>query len=162
MTNMDELLKLLQKNARETPAHLAKLLDRSEADVRAQMTAYEQNGVIRGYQAIINTEQLDLELVHAVIEIKISPEREGGFNRMADRLSKFPEVISLYLMSGTYDLLAFVAGRNLKEVAMFVSEKLATIEGILSTSTHFMLKTYKEHGVMMEEREKHERLKITP
>ena len=159
---MDDLLKLLQLNARETPANLARLLNASETEVAARIAAYEQSGVIRGYQALINKDQLDLDLVHAVIEIKITPEREGGFNRLAERLSKFSEVESLYLMSGTYDLLAFVAGRNLKEVALFVSEKLATCEGIVSTATHFMLKTYKEHGVLMEEREQDERLHVTP
>ena len=159
---MDDLLKLLQLNARETPANLARMLNSSETEVASRIAAYEQNGVIRGYQALINKDQLDLDLVHAVIEIKITPEREGGFNRLAERLSKFSEVESLYLMSGTYDLLAFVAGRNLNEVALFVSEKLATCEGIVSTATHFMLKTYKEHGVMMEEREQNERLQVTP
>jgi DNA-binding Lrp family transcriptional regulator len=159
---MDELLKLLQQNARETPANLARLLNTTEADVTARMSDYERDGVIRGYQALINKDQLDLDLVHAVIEIKITPEREGGFNRLAERLSKFSEVEALYLMSGTYDLLAVVVGRNLKEVALFVSEKLATCEGIVATATHFMLKTYKEHGVLMEERENHERLQVTP
>jgi len=159
---MDDLLKLLQLNARETPANLARMLNSSETEVASRIAAYEQNGVIRGYQALINKDQLDLDLVHAVIEIKITPEREGGFNRLAERLSKFSEVESLYLMSGTYDLLAFVAERNLKEVALFVSEKLATCEGIVSTATHFMLKTYKEHGVLMEEREQDERLQVTP
>lgn len=159
---MDDLLKLLQQNARETPSNLARLLNLSEAEVATRIANYEKSGVIRGYQALINKDQLDLDLVHAVIEIKITPEREGGFNRLAERLSKFSEVESLYLMSGTYDLLAFVAGRNLKEVALFVSEKLATCEGIVSTATHFMLKSYKEHGVLMEERERNERLQVTP
>lgn len=159
---MDDLLKLLQQNARETPANLARLLNIPESEVLSRIAAYEQSGVIRGYQALINKDQLDLDLVYAAIEIKITPEREGGFNRLAERLSRFSEVESLYLMSGTYDLLAFVGGRNLKEVALFVSEKLATCEGIVSTATHFMLKTYKEHGVLMEEREKDERLQVSP
>jgi DNA-binding Lrp family transcriptional regulator len=159
---MDDLLKLLQQNARETPANLARLLNASEAEVASRIAGYEKTGVIRGYQALINKDQLDLDLVQAVIEIKITPEREGGFNRLAERLSKFSEVESLYLMSGTYDLLAFVVGRNLKEVALFVSEKLSTCEGIVSTATHFMLKAYKEHGVLMEEREPNERLQVTP
>jgi DNA-binding Lrp family transcriptional regulator len=159
---MDELLKLLQQNARTTPADLARMLNIAEAEVRTRIDAYEKQGIIRGYQAIVNHDQLNLDQVRAVIEIKITPEREGGFNRLAERLSKFPEVEALYLMSGTYDLLAFVVGSDLKEVAFFVSEKLATLEGIVSTATHFMLKTYKEHGVVMEERERHERLKVTP
>jgi DNA-binding Lrp family transcriptional regulator len=159
---MDELIKLLLQNGRETPANLARMLATTESAVCERIQAYEKQGVIRGYQAIVNADRLDLDQVRAVIEIKITPEREGGFNRLAERLGKFPEVEALYLMSGTYDLLAFVVGRDLKEVAFFVSEKLATIEGIVSTATHFMLKTYKEHGVMMEEKEKHERLKVSP
>ena len=97
-----------------------------------------------------------------MIEVKVTPEREGGFDRVAARLSKFPEVESMYLMSGSYDLLLFVTGRDLKQVAGFVSARLATIEGILSTTTHFMLKTYKKHGIMMETTEEHERLKVSP
>ena len=111
---------------------------------------------------MVNTDQLDVELVRAVIEVKVTPEREGGFNRIAERVSKFPEVESVYLMSGTYDLMAVVTGRNLKEVAFFVSEKLATIAGIISTGTHFMLKTYKNNGVLMEAEKTDERLKVSP
>lgn len=159
---MDELLRLLRQNARETPVTLARLLNLPVAEVQARIEAYEKSGVIRGYQAVVNTDQLDLEQVRAVIEIKITPEREGGFNRLSERIARFPEVESLYLMSGTYDLLAFVVGRDLKEVAFFVSEKLATLAGVLSTSTHFMLKTYKDQGLVMEEKEKHERLKVSP
>jgi DNA-binding Lrp family transcriptional regulator len=159
---MDELLKLLKQNALESPKNLARLLNLPEDEVKARITAYERKGIIRGYQAIVNTDQLDLDLVRAVIEIKVTPEREGGFNRIAERVSKFPEVEALYLMSGTYDLLAVVTGRDLKEVAFFVSEKLATIQGILSTATHFMLKTYKDHGVLMHAEETYERLKVSP
>jgi DNA-binding Lrp family transcriptional regulator len=97
-----------------------------------------------------------------VIEVKVTPEREGGFNHIADRISRFEEVQSLYLMSGAFDLLLFVSGRTLKEVAFFVSDKLATIPGVLSTATHFMLKTYKDHGVLMESQDEYERLKVSP
>ena len=159
---MDELLKLLRQNALETPRNLARLLNLTEDQVKAKVAEYERAGIIRGYQAIVNTDQLDVDLVRAVIEIKVTPEREGGFNRIAQRVSKFPEVESIYLMSGTYDLMAVVVGRDLKEVAFFVSEKLATIQGILSTSTHFILKTYKDKGVLMEGDEQHERLKVSP
>jgi len=143
---MDELLKLLKKNALESPRNLAKMLKSTPKKVKAKIDQYEKAGVIRGYQAIVNEDQLDLNRVYAVIEVKITPEREGGFNRIATRISKFPEVESLYLMSGGYDLLVFVKGRNLKEVAFFVSEKLATIDGVVSTATHFKLKTYKEQA----------------
>ena len=159
---MEELLKLLRHNALESPQNLAKMLKIDEKEVRARIEEYEKAGIIRGYQAIVNEDQLDLNTVNAVIEVKVTPEREGGFDRVAARLSKFPEVESMYLMSGSYDLLLFVTGRDLKQVAGFVSARLATIEGILSTTTHFMLKTYKKHGIMMETTEEHERLKVSP
>lgn len=159
---MDELLKLLKENALETPANLAKMLALSEADVRARISAYEQSGMIRGYQAVINENEVDPNRVHAVIEVKITPEREGGFDRVADRLSRFPEVESVLLMSGGYDLLVFVNGANLKQVASFVSETLSTISGVLSTSTHFRLKTYKDRGVLMEGKKVDDRLTVAP
>jgi len=159
---MDELLKLLKKNALETPADLARMLNMPVEAVKAKIAEYEKSGVIRGYQAVVNHDQLDLNLVTAVIEVKVTPEREGGFNHIADRISKFNEVQSLYLMSGTFDLLLFVSGQTLKEVAFFVSDKLATIPGVISTSTHFMLKTYKENGVLMHAEDEHERLKVSP
>ncbi|HNR99309.1 MAG TPA: Lrp/AsnC family transcriptional regulator [Planctomycetota bacterium] len=158
---MDELLKLLRKNALESPKNLAKMLGISEKEVKDRIAAYEKKGIIRGYQAIVNEDDLDLDRVRAVIEVKITPEREGGFDRIATRISKFPEVDSLFLMSGSYDLLAFVKGENLKDVALFVSEKLATIEGVLSTSTHFMLKVYKDQGVLMHADHKDERLQVS-
>jgi DNA-binding Lrp family transcriptional regulator len=138
------------------------MLNTTEEAVKAKIAGYEGAGIIRGYQAVLNTDLMDVELVRAVIEIKVTPEREGGFNRIAERVSKFPEVESVYLMSGTYDLMAVVAGRNLKDVAFFVSEKLATIQGIISTGTHFMLKTYKNNGVLMEAEKTDERLKVSP
>ncbi|MCK5850135.1 MAG: Lrp/AsnC family transcriptional regulator [Kiritimatiellae bacterium] len=159
---MNDLLKLLKQNALESPANLAKMLNVSEEDIKAQIAEYERSGIIRGYQAIVNEDQLDLNIVRAVIEIKITPEREGGFNKIATRIATFPEVTSLFLMSGGYDLLAFVMGKNLKEVASFVSEKLATIQGVLSTGTHFNLKAYKDQGILMEMAEENERLKVTP
>ena len=159
---MDELLTLLKRNALESPRNLAKMLKLTPAEVKARVTKYEKAGVIRGYQAIVIEDLLDLSLVTAVIEVKITPEREGGFNRVASRISRFPEVESLYLMSGGYDLLVHVKGKTLKDVAFFVSEKLATIEGVISTATHFRLKTYKEQGVLMEVEKGHERLQVSP
>ncbi len=159
---MDELLKILQSNALESHANIARMLNVPAAEVARRVAAYERDGVIRGYQAILNEDQLDLDTVTAVIEVKVTPEREGGFNRIAERISRFPEVRSAYLMSGTYDLLIFVEGPNLQRVAAFVSEKLATINGVLSTSTHFMLKTYKRLGVLMESRHEDERLTVSP
>jgi DNA-binding Lrp family transcriptional regulator len=159
---MDELLKVLKKNALETPENIAKMLNISSEEVEKNIKKYEEEGVIKGYQAIINEDELDLDCVRAVIEIKITPEREGGFNKIAERIGKFPQVDSLFLMSGAYDLLAFVSGDNLKEVASFVSAKLATIEGVVSTGTHFMLKAYKDQGILMTTEDEHERLKVTP
>jgi len=159
---MDQLLALLKQNAQETPKNLAKMLNLTEKEVKQRIAAYEKRGIILGYRAVVNEDQLDLDRVSAVIEVKITPEREGGFDRIAGRVSKFKEVDSMFLMSGGYDLLVFVKGRNLKEVATFVSEKLATIEGVLSTQTHFMLKTYKDQGVLMQAEKDNERLQISP
>jgi DNA-binding Lrp family transcriptional regulator len=159
---MDELLSLLKKNARETPENLAKLLGLTVAQVKKRMADFEQQGIIRGYQAMVNEDALGTRRVTAVIEVKVTPERAGGFDLVARRISKFPEVDSVYLMSGTFDLLLFVSGSELKEVASFVSEKLATLKGVISTSTHFMLKTYKDHGVLMAKPEETERLKVSP
>ncbi len=159
---MDELLSLLKKNGRETPENLARMLNLSVAQVNKRMAAYEEKGVIRGYQAVVNEDALDTRQVTAVIEVKVTPEREGGFDQVARRISKFPEVDSVFLMSGAFDLLLFVSGPDLKDVAFFVSEKLATIKGVVSTATHFMLKTYKDHGVLMSRPEEHERLKVSP
>lgn len=159
---MDPLLKLLRENAMETPENLARLLDTSVEDVRRRIAEYESTGIIRGYQAIINEDQLELERVRAVIEVKISPEREGGFDRVAQRICRFPEVTSAYLMSGSYDLLLFVDGRSLQQVAGFVSEKLATMQGVLSTATHFRLKAYKEQGILMHGEAATERIPVAP
>lgn len=159
---MDELLKILEANALESREAIAKMLNTTVADVDARIAAYEKAGVIRGYRAIVDEDQLDLDKVTAVIEVKVTPQREGGFNTIAARISKFPEVRSAYLMSGAYDLLLFVEGRNLHQVASFVSERLAPLEGVISTSTHFMLKTYKRLGVLMHTEQQDERLSVAP
>jgi DNA-binding Lrp family transcriptional regulator len=159
---MDELLKILQANAVESRENIARMLNVSPAEVDRRIADYEKRGVIRGYQAILNEDQLDQEKVTAVIEVKVTPQREGGFDTIAERISRFPEVRSAHLMSGTYDLLLFVEGRTLREVAGFVSERLSPLEGVLSTSTHFMLKTYKRFGVLMSQDSTDERLTVTP
>ena len=159
---MDALLKLLHDNAAFKPAQLAALLNLTEAEVTAKIKAYEQDRVILGYRTVLNEEKLGVDVVRAVIEVKITPERGGGFDRLAARIAKYDEVHSCYLMSGTYDLLVIVEGNTLREVATFVSEKLATIQGILSTATHFMLKPYKEQGVLMIPEKSEERLAVTP
>lgn len=159
---MDELLKILKKNALESPENIAKMLNLTVDEVRERIADYEKRGIIKGYQAIVNEDVLKMDRVTALIEVKVSPEREGGFNHVASRISKFAEVQSIYLVSGDFDLLLFVVGRDLKEVAFFVSEKLATIDGVHGTATHFMLKTYKHHGVLMESQDEYERLKVSP
>ena len=159
---MNELLNLLKVNALETPENLAKMLGVSVDEVKQQIAEYEKEGVIRAYQAIVNEEKLDASLVTTVIEVKIVPESEGGFDRIADRISRFPDVESVYLMSGTFDLLLFIRGRTMHEAAGFVSEKLATMPGVTSTATHFMMKTYKQNGIIMHTGEDDERLKVSP
>jgi DNA-binding Lrp family transcriptional regulator len=159
---MEPLLKLLRDNASLKPAELAVMLNLSEAEVVAKIKALEADQIILGYRTVVNEEKLGLEMVRAIIEVKITPEREGGFNRLAQRIAKYREVRSCYLMSGAYDLLVEVEGSGLREVAMFVSEKLATLEGVLSTATHFVLKPYKEQGVLMLPETNPERLAVSP
>jgi DNA-binding Lrp family transcriptional regulator len=159
---MNELLNLLKQNALESPENLAKMLGVTVEDVRKQIAEYEKEGVIRAYQAIVNEEKVDASLVTTVIEVKVTPESEGGFDRIADRISRFPEVESVYLMSGTFDLLLFIKGRTMHEAAGFVSEKLATMKGVTSTATHFMMKTYKQNGILMHTGDDNERLKVSP
>src|SRR5258708_1531810 len=159
---MDPLLKLLHDNAAFKPSQLAAMLNLSEADVSAQIKAYETDQIILGYRTVLNEEKLGREIVRAVIEVKITPERGGGFDRLAERIAKYSEVRSCYLMSGGYDLLVVVEGSNLREVATFVSEKLATIQGVVSTATHFMLKPYKEQSILMRQERNEERLAVAP
>jgi len=159
---MDPLLKLLRDNATLTPDQLSRMLNVPAADIAAQIRGYEQDQLILGYRTILNEEKLGEDLVRAVIEVKITPERGGGFDRLAERIAKYAEVNSCYLMSGGYDLLVVVEGNSLREVATFVSEKLATVQGVVSTATHFMLKPYKEHGVLMARERNDERLAVTP
>lgn len=159
---MDPLLKLLHENAALKHSQLAAMLNLSEAEVTAKVKAYESDHVILGYRTVLNEEKVGVEMVRAVIEVKITPERGGGFDRLAERIAKYAEVRSCYLMSGGYDLLVVVEGTNLREVATFVSEKLATIQGVVSTATHFMLRAYKEQGVMMRREPSEERLAISP
>jgi DNA-binding Lrp family transcriptional regulator len=159
---MDELLKLLKQNAKLSAEELAVMLDIPQEKIEAQIKEYEDRGIIRGYQTVINEDKLKIERVRAAIEVKMKPERGGGYDNTAERIGKFPEVDSIFLMSGGYDLLVFVKGCSLQDVAGFVNERLATLDGVTSTSTHFTLKTYKDKGVLMQTEEKHERLKVSP
>jgi DNA-binding Lrp family transcriptional regulator len=152
----------LQENAALKPEQLAKMLNLPAAEIAAQIKTYEDQQVILGYRAVLNEEKTGADVVSAVIEVKITPERGGGFDRLAERIAKYREVRSCYLMSGGFDLLVVVQGANLREVASFVSEKLATIHGVISTATHFMLKIYKEQGMMAVEEKNEERLAVSP
>jgi len=159
---MDPLLKLVHENASLKPAQLASLLSLDEAEVAQRIQRYESEGLILGYRAILNEEKLGVDIVRAVIEVRITPEREGGFDRLAERIARHDEVRSCYLMSGGYDLMVIVEGDSLREVAQFVAQKLSTLQGVISTATHFLLKPYKEQGVLMAKAEDSQRLAVTP
>jgi DNA-binding Lrp family transcriptional regulator len=159
---MDPLLKLLHDDATLRPAQLAAMLNLAESEVLERIRQLHQEGWVLGYRAVLNEEKLGSDWVRAVIEVKITPERGGGFDRLAGRIAKYDEVVSCTLMSGAYDLLVVVEGKDLREVARFVSEKLATVQGVLSTATHFMLKPYKEQGILMVPEKNEERLAVTP
>jgi len=159
---MDALLKLLRENAALSTGDLAAVLELSEDKIRDRIHQAQADGDILGYQAILSDEATGRDKVQAVIEVKLTPERGGGFDRLADRISKYDEVKSCYLMSGSYDVLVIIDGNSLHKVASFVAEKLATIQGITSTATHFLLKRYKENGVMIGGAEEVERLAVSP
>lgn len=160
---MTPIVKLLLEGGSLNTAQMAQVLNLSEAEVNRQLADLKKDGVLLGMRPILNLSGEESGVVRAVIEVRITPERGGGFNRLAERISKFDEVESCYLMSGGYDLLVFVNGASLQKVAAFVSEKLSTIEGVLSTATHFMLRSYKEHGFLLGGKvEETERLKVAP
>ena len=159
---MDTLLKLLRENAALSTVDLAGMLELSEEEIRDKIRQAQADGDILGYQAILSDDATGRDGVQAVIEVKLTPERGGGFDRLAERISKYNEFNSCYLMSGSYDVLVIVDGNSLHEVASFVAEKLATIEGVTSTASHFLLKRYKEKGVMIGSAEEVERLAVSP
>ena len=159
---MDPILSILEANALTTPESIAVQLKLPVEKVRQQIRHFEEEKVILGYRAIINDDKAGRKNVQAIIEVRISPERDGGFDRIASRISRFDEVQSCRLMSGGYDLLVVVEGQDLRTVASFVSQRLATIQGVLSTATHFQLKTYKEMGTLYPEEAFDDRLKVSP
>ena len=154
---MDKLLKLLDTNARLTTAQMAAMLNTTVEDVEAKMAKLEQDGVVRAYKALIDWERTDRECVTAVIELRVTPKRDYGFEGIAETGMRFDEVESVYLMSGGYDLLVTVNGRTFKEVSMFVAKRLSTLDSVISTATHFVLRRYKESGVMFLGEQKDER-----
>ncbi len=154
---MDKLLTLLENDSTLTSAQIAAMLDKEEGDIKKAIDAYEKDGVILGYKTLIDWDKTDREYVSAMIELKIIPERVGGFDKIAEKIYQYPEVQSVYLMSGGFDLALIIEGRTLKEVASFVAQKLAPIESVTATATHFVLKKYKDKGVIYDKPEKDER-----
>ena len=153
---MEEILNLLKENARLTAEDIAAMTRKTTAEVKAIIKKFEDDGVILKYSAIVNPEKdiENKEKVCAEIQIQVQPQREHGFDAIADRIYRFPQVKSLYLMSGGYDFKIIIEGNSLKEVALFVSEKLSTLEGVRSTKTNFVLKTYKENDIVYVENER--------
>lgn len=145
---MKRILELLESDSRLTPEQMALMCDKEVGDIRLFIEENEKKGVILGYQTIIDWDKTDRECVNALIELKITPQRDRGFDRVAERIYNYPEVQSLYLMSGGYDLAVILEGRTMKEIAYFVARKLATLEDVVSTATHFVLRKYKDKGVI--------------
>lgn len=154
---MDNLLSLLKQNSRLSDRELAVMLNTTEADIAARIAGYEADGVIKGYSAIFNEELADKDRVTAIIELKVTPKRDCGFDDLAKTVMMYDEVDSVALMSGSYDLAVTVSGTNLKDIALFVAQRLSTIDGVLSTATHFVLKRYKEKGIFIDDEEVDER-----
>ncbi len=149
---MEEILEILEQNSKATADEIAVMLGLPVEEVEAAIKKYEADNVIVGYSTLINWDKTKKEKVTALIEVKVTPQRGLGFDKIADRIYKYPEVTACYLMSGGFDLTVIIEGRTMKEVALFVSEKLAPLESVLSTSTHFVLKKFKDKGTIFEEK----------
>lgn len=154
---MEKLLKLIEADARLSDRELAVMTGMTEAEVAAELRACREAGIIGGYRAIVNWDKTSREHVAALIEVKVTPQKDHGFDDIALRVARFPEVESAYLMSGAYDLAVIVTGRTFKDIATFVSHKLSPMERVVSTSTHFLLQRYKDHGALFEEEQRDER-----
>lgn len=150
---MEEILKILQKNSRYTNEEIGVMVNKTEDEVEKIIKDYEKSGVIAGYTTLVNWNDTDQERVTALIEVKVAPQRDEGFDKVAERIYKFPEVSACYLMSGGFDVTVIVEGKSMSEVAHFVSQKLSVQEYILSTSTHFILKRYKDNGKVFDKKE---------
>ena len=148
---MDKLLKILDSNARMETEKIAVMLDMTEEQVEAAIAEYEEKGIIRGYKPLLDYNKIDTQYVEAVIELKVTPKRDFGFEEIARKISSYPEVDSVFLMSGGYDLHVQVVGKTFKDIALFVAQRLAVLDGVVSTATHFVLSRYKDRGVMMSE-----------
>ncbi|MDP2941756.1 MAG: Lrp/AsnC family transcriptional regulator [Candidatus Omnitrophota bacterium] len=160
---MDEILEILEKDARATPEEIARMLKKKPASVRQAIKKYEHDGVILKYKAVLNKSLIKDEDVNvrALIEVNIIPQKDAGFDKIAERIYSFPEVSSCYLISGTYDLLVVVQGENIQSVSNFIAEKLSCLENVRGTVTHFLLKKYKEDGVILKHREEQKRIAIS-
>ena len=158
----EQILAIIEKNRRISVKELAVILGAEEIDVANELKALEEEGIICGYHTMIDWEKTDIEKVTALIEVRITPQRGQGFDKLAERIYKYPEVNSVYLISGGYDLLVSLEGKSLKQVSSFVSDKLSTLDGVLSTATHFVLKKYKDHGTILGKKYEDTREMITP
>ena len=145
---MTEILKLLENDSRLTPEKIALMLDKEVGEIRNMIAKYERDGVILGYKTLIDWDKNDKEHLSALIELKITPQRDRGYDHVAQKIYNYPEVESLYLMSGSFDLAVLIEGKTMREVALFVAEKLAPLEDVTSTATHFVLRKYKDKGVI--------------
>ncbi len=157
----EQILDILHRNAKLDAEDIARQVDLPVAEVNKRIQKFEKDNIILGYHAGINWQRIRLNEVKALIEVKVKPERKVGFDSVAESIYRFPEVCSVYLMSGGYDLLVQVVGENLREVAQFVSEKLATLNGVQSTVSHFLLKKYKEDGIILVDQHESKRLPVT-
>ena len=158
----EQILAIIEKNSRISVKELAVILGAEEIDVANELKALEEEGIICGYHTMIDWEKTDIEKVTALIEVRITPQRGQGFDKLAERIYKYPELNSVYLISGGYDLLVSLEGKSLKQVSSFVSDKLSTLDGVLSTATHFVLKKYKDHGTILGKKYEDTREMITP
>ncbi|MCR4813529.1 MAG: Lrp/AsnC family transcriptional regulator [Lachnospiraceae bacterium] len=158
----EKILTVIEKNSKIDLKELAVILGEDEIDVANEIKSMEEDGTICGYHTLIDWDKTSIEKVSALIEVRVTPQRGQGFDTIAERIYKYPEVNSVYLMSGGYDLLVTLEGKTLKEVSSFVTNKLSTLETVLSTTTHFILKKYKDHGTIMAKKYEDTRLKMTP
>lgn len=157
-----DILGALKNNSKLGTKDLALMLESNEADIASEISAMEKENIICGYHTLINWDKTNKERVTALIEVKVTPQRGEGFDKIAERIYRFREVTAVYLMSGGFDLTVIIEGTTMKEVALFVGQKLAPLEAVLSTGTHFVLKKYKEYGIILEDEKKDERLVVTP
>ena len=161
-TLRQKILTIIEKNSRIDMRELAVLLGTGEIEVLNAMQEMQEEGIICGYHTMIDWDKTDIEKVTALIEVRVTPQRGKGFDDIAERIYKYPEVNSVYLISGGYDLLVTLEGKSLKEVSSFVSSKLSTLDTVISTATHFILKKYKDHGTIMTRKQEDQRELITP